>query len=65
MTVTVNGDQREIAEGTSVETLLAELGLKGPMAVELNKHVCPRRMHNETKLNAGDVLEIVTIVGGG
>jgi len=63
--VTINGKKREIADGMNVQTLLSELGLTGPLAVELNRRVCPKRRHSETELNPGDTLEIVTIVGGG
>ena len=65
MLISVNGNQREVADGSTVEQLLGLLALKGPLAVELNQKVCPKRLHGETKLKNGDVLEIVTIVGGG
>ncbi|MBN1846925.1 MAG: sulfur carrier protein ThiS [Sedimentisphaerales bacterium] len=65
MEIRVNGTAREIAEGATVEQLLTELSLRGPLAVELNRQVCPRRRHAETELRPGDVVEIVTIVGGG
>jgi thiamine biosynthesis protein ThiS len=35
------------------------------VAVEVNKQLITRRLHAETQLNDGDVLEIVTLVGGG
>ena len=63
--VTINGKSREIADGSTVEQLLGELSLTGPLAVELNRKVCPRRQHGKTALQPGDVVEIVTIVGGG
>ena len=42
-----------------------QLAVKPPYAVELNRKVCPKRLHEQTTLNPGDILEIVTIVGGG
>ena len=65
MLITVNSSEHEIADGSTVEQLLLELGTKGPLAVELNRKVCPKRLHSQTQLNNNDVLEIVTIVGGG
>ena len=66
MEITVNGELREVAEGVTVAELLAELGLaKQFVAVELNRQVIPRARHAECRLNAGDTLEIVTLVGGG
>jgi sulfur carrier protein len=35
------------------------------VAVEINLEVVPRAQHRETVLNAGDRVEVVTLVGGG
>jgi sulfur carrier protein len=43
-----------------------ELGLTGkPVAVERNREVVPRALHESTVLSPGDRLEVVTFVGGG
>lgn len=64
--VEVNGALRRIAAGTTVATLLAELGLADRrVAVERNREVVPRAEHARTVLAAGDRLEVVTFVGGG
>jgi sulfur carrier protein len=66
MNVSVNGESRELVEGTSVAALLESLGMTAPhVAVELNLEVVPRARHGETLLREGDKLEIVTLVGGG
>ncbi len=65
MKLTINDEMRDFEEGLTVAKLLEELELKGPLAVEVNRAVCPKKRHEETVLNDGDVLEIVTIVGGG
>lgn len=66
MHVSVNGETREIPEGTTIRGLVELLGLKGDrIAVERNLSVVPRAQHAETKLEEGDRLEIVTFVGGG
>lgn len=64
--ITVNGQVRRVAPGSTVADLLAELGLESQIvAVELNFQVVPRARHAEQRLQAGDRLEIVTLVGGG
>jgi len=65
MNIILNGENRAITEGTTVATLLGELALSGPVAVELNQEICPKKAHTETTLNQNDIVEVVTIVGGG
>jgi len=64
--ITVNGEPREVPEGTTVARLLEELG-KNPkfLAVERNLELVPRTEHAAAVLGDGDALEIVTLVGGG
>jgi sulfur carrier protein len=66
MKIQVNGQPREVGDGSTVANLLGELGLTQPhVAVELNLEVVPRAQHGETPLHEGDRLEVVTLVGGG
>lgn len=66
MNLTVNGESRPAADGATVRSLLVELGMgEQPAAVELNRAVVPRSKHELTELKDGDVIEIVTLVGGG
>lgn len=66
MTVLLNGQPREMACGTSVAQLLAELELPtSHVAVEVNLQLVPRAQHAEQSLAEGDRIEIVTLVGGG
>jgi sulfur carrier protein len=66
MRIQVNGQPREMADGSSVAALLNELQVTQPhVAVELNLEVVPRARHAETALREGDKLEVVTLVGGG
>jgi len=69
MIVIVNGSEHELAPGTSVEGLLAELahvphGGRG-MAVALAGEVVPRGAWGEVILHEGARLEILTAVQGG
>lgn len=66
MQIEVNGEQREVADGTTIAGLLRELDVTQPhVAVEVNLEVVPRARHGETVLRNGDRLEVVTLVGGG
>ncbi len=66
MQIEVNGEQREVADGTTIASLLRELEVTQPhVAVEVNLEVVPRARHGETTLHDGDRLEVVTLVGGG
>jgi thiamine biosynthesis protein ThiS len=65
MTVTVNGQSCELAEGADIHAVLAVHRLTpDKVAVELNRRLV-RTEKYDTKLKAGDVLEVVTFVGGG
>ncbi|MBN2216334.1 MAG: sulfur carrier protein ThiS [Pirellulales bacterium] len=66
MQITLNGQPRDVAPGTSIAALLEELQLAGrPVAVEVNLELIPRGQHAAHLLAEGDRLEIVTLVGGG
>jgi thiamine biosynthesis protein ThiS len=66
MTVTINGEPREIPEGLTVAALLDHLGLAaGRVAVERNRDILPRDRWATTEVAPGDVYEIVHFVGGG
>jgi sulfur carrier protein len=66
MELTVNGEPREVADGSTVAALIAQLGLVNRyVAVEVNREVIARARHPECRLKAGDKVEIVTLVGGG
>lgn len=64
--VTVNGEARDIAPGTSVQGLLVQLGLEPTkIAVERNLEIVPKSQYEATILRDGDRIEIVQFVGGG
>lgn len=66
MNVVVNGEAREVPEGSTVRALVELLGLgAGPVAVERNGVLVRRAEHASTSLTDGDHLEIVHFVGGG
>jgi thiamine biosynthesis protein ThiS len=64
--VHVNGEPREITDGSTISDVLAELNLSvRHVAVEVNCEIVPRAKHGGHVLEEGDRLEIVTLVGGG
>ena len=66
ISVTINGEQQSVPQGTTVAELLRVLG-KEPryLAVERNLELIPRSRHAECVLLSQDEIEIVTLVGGG
>jgi thiamine biosynthesis protein ThiS len=70
MKLIVNGAARQVANVVTVADLLADSNVNLKLdtvrvAVELNGKVVPRRDFAAVRLNEGDTLEIVTLVGGG
>jgi len=66
MKVQVNGEAKDVPEGTTVRALVELLGLgDGPVAVEKNGEIVRRAQHVTELLSEGDVVEIVHFVGGG
>lgn len=62
----VNGEEKQVEERTTVQELLALLGLGDTLvAVERNDEVIPRAQHPSTLLREGDRVEVVHFVGGG
>ena len=65
MKVTVNGQPRDIADGTTLRQLVEQHNLKPEkVAIELNRRLA-RADKYEQVLKEGDEVEIVTFVGGG
>ena len=65
MTITLNGDARELPDGTTIHQLLVELKLTpDKVAVEVNRRLV-RGDKYEMPLKDGDGVEVVTFVGGG
>ena len=67
MILTVNGERIQVPDDRlTVEGLVSLRGLRGTAcAVEVNRALVPRRERESRELRDGDVVEIVTLVGGG
>jgi sulfur carrier protein len=66
MQVRLNGELREIPDGSTVSSLLAHLGVKAQrVAVEVNETVVTKDRYEAHRIGSGDSVEIVAFVGGG
>ncbi|WP_456306798.1 sulfur carrier protein ThiS [Paracraurococcus lichenis] len=66
ITITVNGEPRQLPGPATIADLLAQIGLDmRKVAVERNLEIVPRSTYAATALAAGDRLEIVHFIGGG
>jgi len=66
MQIVMNGDPIEIVAGSSIESLLKQLGIsRERVAVELNADIVPKADYEKQLLSDGDKIEIVHFVGGG
>lgn len=66
ISVTVNGEPRELAAGCTVADLIEQMGLSGKrLAVEIDQDIIPRSQHASTQLAAGNRIEVVHAIGGG
>ena len=64
--IRLNGEDAEVPRGTTVGRLVEQSARsRARVAVERNREVVPRRAWDETPVEEGDVIEVVTLVGGG
>lgn len=66
ITIQVNAEPQTVQAGETIAGLLKKLE-KNPqyLAVEQNRILIRRAEHAQAVLQSGDILEIVTLVGGG
>jgi sulfur carrier protein len=64
--IELNGEPRDVEDGTTIRALLALLGIGDRLvAVERNAEIVPRREHATSLVREGDRIEVVQFVGGG
>ena len=65
--IRINGKSREFSHAMTILDLLVQLDLptESGIAVERNQLIVSKSDYAGTWLQSGDVLEIVTLVGGG
>ncbi len=61
-----NGQAMDVPDGCSIAQLLELVAMRSQLvAVEVNMDIVPRAEHSAHQLQPGDVVEAVTLVGGG
>ncbi|UYQ61647.1 sulfur carrier protein ThiS [Streptomyces peucetius] len=66
VSVSVNGEARDLAPGTTLDIVVAELtAAPSGVAAAVNEAVVPRSQWPGTRLGDGDRVEILTAVQGG
>jgi thiamine biosynthesis protein ThiS len=66
ITVSINGEARQLPANTTFANLIEEMGLTGKrIALERNGEIVPRSTFATQCLSQNDKLEIVVAVGGG
>jgi sulfur carrier protein len=66
MNIIVNGKSMDLADGLTIDGLLAHLQIKREYtAVAVNREVAPKSSYAGTVLKDGDKIEIVRPMGGG
>ncbi|MCF3183812.1 MULTISPECIES: sulfur carrier protein ThiS [unclassified Streptomyces] len=66
MTISVNGEPREVAAGTTLDAVVATLtAAPSGVAAALNETVVPRGQWPLTTVGDGDRVEVLTAVQGG
>lgn len=66
MEVVINGKREVHPDGISIAALLESLELGGQAcAVEVNKVLIPKQRHKTHRIEDGDRIELMTLVGGG
>lgn len=63
--VKINGTELDIAGKTVAEYLETTDYNRSRIAVERNGEIVPKSEYDSTLLNDGDVIEVVSFVGGG
>ena len=66
ISVTVNGEPRQVQASATIASMLRELGIDpARVAVERNLSIFPRSTLDQAPVANGDMFEIVHFVGGG
>jgi len=66
ITITLNGEAREVPGGLNLSGLIAHLDLNERLVVvERNREIVRRHRYGEVAVREGDEIELVHFVGGG
>ncbi len=66
MIILVNGENRDVESGTSIQGLLDSLDLDGSvLVVQKNDDIIEQADYGQVQLDENDQIELVQFVGGG
>ena len=66
MKIICNGEERQVADGSTVFSIIAELGLEPDHVVaECDGAIVRREAYEATELQENSVVELIRFVGGG
>jgi sulfur carrier protein len=66
MTITLNGEKKQMPDGITVIALLEFLKIQRQrVAVELNREIVKKDLYGTTAIKEGDSLEVVSFMAGG
>lgn len=66
MIITVNGQEEEIRENTTLMEYILDKGLEpGTIIVEYNRQVVKQDSYSNIRINESDKIEVLRLVGGG
>ena len=66
MKIICNGEERQVAEGSTVQSVIVELGLEPDTVVaECDGVIVQRQAYETTVLRKGSAVELIRFVGGG
>ena len=66
MQVTLNGQNKDLSENTSLTALIDQVSKDNKRIIaEINGTIVKKEQWDQTQLSNGDEIELVTFVGGG
>ncbi len=66
MTITLNGQKRQVPDGITVLELLGHLDIEPErVAVEINEEIVRKASYADARVKDGDRVEVVQFMGGG
>ena len=66
MNILLNNKSEKLLDGTTIQKLLEDKNIKNKyFAVEINRKVIPKSVHDTHIIKDGDKIEIITAIGGG
>lgn len=66
MTVQINGTSKNLPDNCTVSMYVEQEGYQlSRIAIEINGAIVPKAKYHETLIHSGDVIEVVSFVGGG